>query len=449
MLTRKSFWTSTDKCKKIFVISCAHTENFRTKQTIMKLGKYSFGIGDRFGHQGKAQLRALMKAKEAGIDIVPVWNKSNREHGIVGTSPEDVRKEADESVGSLGWTGEYHVDADHINLSNVDPYIEHSDFFTIDVADYISQPVDADRKRLFMNQHKRYLGELNIPGIGKTHRITEGLLSEIADHYLYATQKAAEIYRHIAGRKGEGKFNPEVSMDEVEEPQSPVDMFFILGALAHEKLPLQTIAPKFTGRFNKGVDYEGDLSRFEQEFEEDLRVIDFAINAFGLPRNLKLSVHSGSDKFSIYPVIGRLIRKYDKGIHLKTAGTTWLEEIIGLASAEGGALALAKKIYRRAFEKQESLCAPYAAVIDIRPEGLPSPDTVDGWNGVKFADALRHIPGNPDYNANFRQLIHVGYKVASELGEEYHQYLVKYADIIGQHVEENIFDRHVKRLFNL
>jgi hypothetical protein len=415
----------------------------------MEIGKYSFGIGDRFGHQGKAQLSALIKAKEAGIDIVPVWNKSNREHGIVGTSPEDVRKEADESVSSLGWTGEYYVDADHINLSNVDPYIEYSDYFTIDVADYISAPADPNKKNLFLEQNKKYSGQLRIPGIKKTYRITEELLSEIADKYLYATLKAAEIYRHIAGIKGAGKFIPEVSMDEVAEPQSPVELFFILSALAREKLPLQTIAPKFTGRFNKGVDYQGDPKQFEQEFEEDLLVIDLAIKVFGLPENLKLSVHSGSDKFSIYPVIGRLIKKYDKGIHVKTAGTTWLEEIIGLAAAGGEALALARKIYRSAFEKQEALCAPYAAVIDIHPEALPSPDAVDGWNSTKFTDTLRHIPGHPDYNADFRQLIHVGYKVASELGDEYYRNLEKNAEIIGQNVEENIFERHIKRLFNL
>ena len=415
----------------------------------MKIGKYSFGIGDRFGHQGKAQLSALLKAKEAGIDIIPVWNKSNREHGIVGTAPENVRQEADESVTSLGWKGEYYVDADHINLSNVDPYVEHSDFFTIDVADYISEPADSSNKDLFIEQNKKYLGDLRIPGISKTYRITEELLSEIANRYLYATQKASEIYQHIAGKKGEGEFIPEVSMDEVAEPQSPVELFFILGALAKEKLPLQTIAPKFTGRFNKGVDYEGDLSQFEQEFEEDLLVIDFAIKEFGLPGNLKLSVHSGSDKFSIYPVIGRLIKKYDKGIHVKTAGTTWLEEIIGLAAAGGEGLALAKKIYRTAFEKQEALCAPYAAVIDIHAGELPSPDTVDTWNGVKYADTLRHIPGHPDYNPNFRQLIHVGYKVASDLGDEYYGNLEKHAEIIGQNVEENIFERHIKRLFNL
>jgi hypothetical protein len=391
----------------------------------------------------------LLKAKEAGIDIIPVWNKSNREHGIVGTAPENVRQEADESVSSLGWTGEYYVDADHINLSNVDPYVEHSDFFTIDVADYISEPADSSNKDLFIEQNKKYLGDLSIPGISKTYRITEKLLSEIADRYLYATQKASEIYQHIARNKGEGKFIPEVPMDEVEEPQSPVELFFILGALAKEELPLQTIAPKFTGRFNKGVDYEGELSQFEQEFEEDLLVIDFAIKEFGLPDNLKLSVHSGSDKFSIYPVIGRLIKKYDKGIHVKTAGTTWLEEIIGLAAAGGEGLALAKKIYRTAFEKQEALCAPYAAVIDINAGELPSPDTVDSWDGVKYADTLRHIPGHPDYNPNFRQLIHVGYKVASDLGDEYYGNLEKHAEIIGQNVEENIFERHIKRLFNL
>ena len=88
---------------------------------------------------------------------------------------------------------------------------------------------------------------------------------------------------------------------------------------------MQTIAPKFTGRFNKGVDYVGDLDQFAREFEEDLLVIDFAVKEFGLPKELKLSVHSGSDKFSIYPIIAEAIAKYDKGIHLNTAGTTWLE----------------------------------------------------------------------------------------------------------------------------
>jgi hypothetical protein len=415
----------------------------------MQISKYSFGMGDRFGHQGKAQLSALMKAKNAGIDVVPVWNKSNREHGIVGTSPADVRAEADAAVRSLGWKGRYHVDADHINLSNVDGYIDHSDFFTLDVADYIMKPADAGSVASFLEQNRQYTGKLSIPGIDEGFEITAERLQEIAGKYLFATQKAAELYRHISAMKGADAMIPEVSMDEVNDPQTPVELFFILGMLAREKLPLQTIAPKFTGRFNKGVDYEGNLSRFEKEFGEDLLVIDFAVKEFGLPGNLKLSVHSGSDKFSIYPVMGRLIRKYDKGIHVKTAGTTWLEEVIGLAASGGGGLEIAKKIYRKAFDRQEALCAPYATVIDIHEEGLPSPGEVDTWSSRKFADTLRHIPGHPDYNPNFRQLIHVGYKVAAEMGREYYDALDANAEIIAGNVKENIYERHLKRLFDL
>ncbi len=105
----------------------------------MILGKYSFGIGDRFCHQGKPQLAALIKAKEQGLDITPVWNKSHREHTIIGTSPVDTRKEADDAVTAYGWEGPYFVDADHIGLNNVDGFIESSDFFTLDVADYIGK----------------------------------------------------------------------------------------------------------------------------------------------------------------------------------------------------------------------------------------------------------------------------------------------------------------------
>src|ERR1700709_397526 len=154
-------------------------------------------------------------------------------------------------------------------------------------------------------------------------------------------------------------------MDETDSPQTPPELLVILAALADEKLPIQTIAPKFTGRFNKGVDYVGDVVQFEKEFSDDLAVIAFAIDQYGLPKNLKLSVHSGSDKFSIYAPIRRSLAKFGAGLHLKTAGTTWLEEVIGLAEADGDGLAIAKEIYAKAVEKRDALCAPYAAVIDI------------------------------------------------------------------------------------
>ncbi len=415
----------------------------------MKLEKYSFGTGDRFGMQGKAQLNAIKKAKEAGIDIVPVWNKSNREHQIINTQPSDVRKEADESVKELNWTENYYVDADHINLSNVDPFIEYSDFFTIDVADFIGKQAEENDIERFVKENEKYTGKFEIEGLEKTYDLSSEELNKIAERYLFAIQKASEIYGYIRGKKGENNFIAEVSMDEVEEPQTPVELFFILSGLAAEGVPLQTIAPKFSGRFNKGVDYLGDIKQFKNEFEADLLVIDKAIKEFDLPSNLKLSVHSGSDKFTIYPIMSELIQNYNKGIHVKTAGTTWLEESIGLALAGGKALEMVKSIYQNAYQRREELCTPYATVIDINEDFLPLPAEVEAWDGEQFAIALRHDPKQPAYNPSMRQLIHVGYKIAAEYGNKYLEMLRNNEEIVARQVTENIYERHLRRLFNI
>lgn len=416
----------------------------------MKLGKYSIGVGDRFSHQGKAQLSGIMKANEKGnLDINPVWNKSNREHIYVGSKPADTRMEADNAVKALNYKGQYFVDADHINLSTVEPFIAVSDFFTLDVAAFIGKESKKEEIDSFIASCEKYTGKLQIPGINEPLNITKELLEDIANKFLAATQQASEIYEHLKKEKGAGNFITEVSMDEVESPQTPVEMLFILKMLADKKVPVQTIAPKFTGRFNKGVDYVGDLEQFAKEFEEDVLIIDYAVKEFGLPEELKLSVHSGSDKFSIYPIISETITKHNKGLHLKTAGTTWLEEVIGLALAGGEALELAKKIYANSINRKNELCAPYADVIDIDSSKLPTVEEVKGWTSEKYANTLRHIPGHPDYNPNFRQLIHVAYAVAAEMGADYTNLLEKYADVVASCVEENIYDRHLKRLFNL
>ena len=379
----------------------------------MTIGKYSFGIGDRFAHEGVNQLKALLKVEEEyGVHFVPVWNKSNREHTIVGTVPMETRQEADAAVAALGYKDQYFVDADHINLNNVDKFIDACDFFTIDVADYIGK---------------------------------EGSLEE---RFLPAIKEAGKIYRHICEKKGEGNFVTEVSMDEVDVAQTPEELRYILREIAREGIPAQTIAPKFTGRFNKGVDYQGDLAQFEKEFEEDLQVINECIKEYGLPENLKLSIHSGSDKFSIYPIMGKLLKKYDRGIHIKTAGTTWLEEIIGLSVADADALALAKKIYRQALGRMDELTVPYATVIDVHLDELPDPDEVDKWDAEKFARTLRHNESDPLYNPSMRQLLHVSFKIAAELKDEYIPALEKHADVIGKQIADNLGERHVKILFN-
>jgi hypothetical protein len=415
----------------------------------MKLGKFSIGTGDRFSHQGVAQLRAIVKANQSGLDISPVWNKSNREHQYVHTHPADVRKEADAAVKTLGFKGKYFVDADHINLGNVAPFVETADFFTLDVASFIGKESKKEDITTFVASCEKYVGRLSIPGVDHPLVVTVELLKKIASNFLAATQQAADIYNFLKTSKGEGNFITEVSMDEVESPQTPIELLFILKMLADKGVPAQTIAPKFTGRFNKGVDYTGDVDQFAKEFEEDVLVIDFAVKEFGLPAELKLSIHSGSDKFSIYPVMANVIKKYDKGLHVKTAGTTWLEEVIGLAVAGGEGLIAAKYIYSHSLGRKDELCAPYADVIDIDDSKLPTVEEVNTWISEKFANTLRHIPGHPDYNPNFRQLIHVAYKVASEMGTNYTDLLEKYSDVIGSCVEENIYERHLKRLFNL
>lgn len=415
----------------------------------MKLGKFSLGVGDRFSHQGKAQLKAIMRASEMGVDITPVWNKSNREHMYIGTTPVDTRSEADDAVKDLNYKGPYFVDADHINLSTVGPFVAVSDFFTLDVASFIGNESSKKEIDAFILSCNKYIGELQIPGLDSTITVTKELLEKIAHKFLAAIDAASEIYIYIKDEKGEGNFITEVSMDEVEFPQSPVEMLFIMKMIANKGIPIQTIAPKFTGRFNKGVEYVGNIEQFAKEFEEDVLIIDFAIKEFGLPKNLKLSVHSGSDKFSIYPIMAGIIEKYNKGIHVKTAGTTWLEEVIGLALAGGDGLEAAKKIYETSINRKEELCAPYADVIDIDSSKLPTIEEVNGWSSEKYANTLRHISTHPDYNPNFRQLIHVAYAIAAEMGQDYYSLLEKHSDIIGLCVEENIYDRHLKRLFDI
>ena len=413
----------------------------------MMLSRYSFGIGDRFAHQGVAQLRAIVEAKVLGADVVPVWNKSNREHLIVHTHPDSVRAEADAAVKALGWKGPYHVDADHIGLKTVDNFISASDFFTLDVADFAGQAAPEAEIQDFVARYRRYATTLAIPGIARTLVISQQDITDIAKKYLLAVREAGAIYRHVEAAKGRDRFITEVSMDETDKPQTPVELLFILAAIADQKIPAQTIAPKFTGRFNKGVDYVGNVVQFEKEFNEDLAVIAFAIREFSLPTNLKLSVHSGSDKFSIYGPIARAVRKHGAGVHVKTAGTTWLEEVAGLALAGGDALKMAQEIYEKAYGRMEDLCKPYAAVIDIDRAMLPDPKTVRGWSGMEYGAALRHDQKRPAYNRHFRQLIHVGFKVAAEMGSAYYQALDAHADVIGRLVTENLLEKHIKPLF--
>jgi hypothetical protein len=413
----------------------------------MVLPRYSVGVGDRFAHQAKAQLAACMKAAADGVEVIPVWNKSNREHTIIGTEPSQTRAAADAAVKELGWSKPYFLDADHITLKTVDRFLEPCDFFTLDVAEEIGKAAKVEDVTAFVARHPELVGEVRIPRIAEPFQTDAAFVKGVANKFLAAVQDAGQIYRLLVERKGEGRFVAEISMDETDAPQTPVELLIILAAIADEGIPIQTIAPKFTGRFNKGVDYVGDVAQFAKEFEEDLAAIAFAVERYGMQKSLKLSVHSGSDKFSIYRAIHAAVKKFDAGVHVKTAGTTWLEELVGLAEAGGSGLEIAKEVYREAFAHAEELCKPYATVIDIDYAKLPQPALVDGWTSEQYTSALRHDQKNAAYNPSFRQLLHVGFKVAAKMGNRYLDALKANEAIVAKNVTTNLYDRHIRPIF--
>ncbi len=412
----------------------------------LTLPRFTIGVGDRFSHQAKPQLAACVRALDAGVLVAPVWNKSNREHTIIHSDPRTTREAADAAVRAAGWDQPYFCDADHINLSTVDRFLAPCDFFTLDVADRIGKPAASSSIDSFLARHPELAGTLDLPGV-ESLTISPDFLKASAAKYLSAVEAAAAIYRGIRDKKTEGAFVTEISMDETDTPQTPAELLIILAAVADCRIPIQTIAPKFTGRFNKGVDYLGDLDQFAREFREDIAVLAYARELYGLPRELKLSIHSGSDKFSLYEPIREALRASGAGVHIKTAGTTWLEELTGLAESGGAGLAAAKEIYAEAYRRREELCAPYAAVIDIEPAALPSPEEVGGWTPEEFAEALRHDQASPAYNRSLRQLLHVGFKVAALMGQRYLDLLKENESVIAENVTRNLYERHIYPLF--
>ncbi len=189
------------------------------------------------------------------------------------------------------------------------------------------------------------------------------------------------------------------------------------------------------------------VDRFEQEFRHDVAIIRYAKARFSLPEGLKLSIHSGSDKFSLYPIIKTVLAEFSVGIHLKTAGTTWLEELTGLAQAGGDGLMMAKQIYQQALGQIEQLCRPYATVIDIDPTQLPTASEVQGWDSEQFVAAVRHDRTNKAFNPHMRQLLHVAYGVAAQMGKRFLDAVDAYRDTIAVGVRQNLLERHIRQVF--
>ena len=179
----------------------------------LKLAKYSIGTGDRFAHQAKAQLQACAQALASGIEVIPVWNKSNREHTIIGSESASTRQAANAAVSALGWKLPYFVDADHITFKTVDRFLDSCDFYTIDVADFIGQASEEAAVDGFVKQHPELLGSIDLAGGDAPLEITQNNLRQAAHKYLAAAKKAGEVYRKVESVKGKGNFISEISME--------------------------------------------------------------------------------------------------------------------------------------------------------------------------------------------------------------------------------------------
>src|SRR5437588_1853060 len=137
-----------------------------------QLQKYSIGVGDRFARQARPQLRACVLAAEHGVHVIPIWNKSNREHQTIGSDPAATRSAADAAVRALAWPADYFVDADHIRLETVARFVPHADFYTIDVADWISERAEEKAVEDFASRHGELQGEIAVPGLQKSFHIS-------------------------------------------------------------------------------------------------------------------------------------------------------------------------------------------------------------------------------------------------------------------------------------
>lgn len=287
--------------------------------------RQSIGCGDRLGLATPGHVLAVR-----GTGMFPVFaQQSIREMTRTRRSAQDVMDDATWGVLEADYRDGFGCDADHLKNTDVIDVGIAAGFigFTLDPSEYVDNAAHTDdpdtlqRKyaalpwdRLETSPAAMQRAFVGTSPVGAIEIVT---LWRAACKYGAALADVAHMARHIAARMGERSYDLEVSVDETDTPTSPIEHYFIATELRRLGVVFQGLAPRFVGRFEKGVDYIGDLGAFEADFAQHAR----------LARELgpyKLSIHSGSDKFSIYPIIAKHAGAF---VHLKTAGTSWLEAL--------------------------------------------------------------------------------------------------------------------------
>lgn len=252
---------------------------------------------------------------------------------------DDARR----AVEAAQWDAPWGADADHLKtVEDITPFVEAGyTFFTVDPGEHVDNTADTDaldtlkQKATTMNWDELSAVYLHQTGEQVWGEFEVDSLIRAAVKYGQAIQHAASMFNRLSQMKDE--FDFEVSVDETDSPTTPLEHFYIANELTRLGVRFTSLAPRFIGRFEKGVDYIGDLKALDIEFAKHAAVT----SQFG---TYKLSLHSGSDKFSVYPLI---VKHWGERIHVKTAGTSYLEALRVLAMHQPD---LFLKIYYLALE---------------------------------------------------------------------------------------------------
>jgi len=379
----------------------------------------SAGCGDRLGLATPGHVRAVSRFS----GIAPIFaQQSVRENARTGRTPQQVLDDATWGVFQEGWREPWGADADHLKTpADVDAFVAAGyTFYTVDPGDHVDNEAHIAAHSILVNKvnglpwdvmedgpqalNKRYLGRTFNLDKGFELIFSEEILLRAAAKYGRAIAHTVQMYRHLVSRMGDTPFELEVSVDETETPTSPHEHFFVASELKRLGVQWVSLAPRYTGRFEKGVDYIGDLARFEAEF----------VKHAAIARHLgpyKLSLHSGSDKFSIYPIIARHAGEL---AHLKTAGTSYLEALRAIASMDPP---LFRQILAFAHERYREDKATYHVSAD--PTKVPSPDQLAD---SELAGVLDLFDG--------RQMLHVTFGSALErFGQQLKEVLAQHEEV--------------------
>jgi hypothetical protein len=336
--------------------------------------KTSAGMGDRIGLATPGHVRAMRTTEGK---IAPIFaQQSIREMTRTGRTPQQVMDDATWGIFQEGWQAGVGADADHLKTAeDIDACLAAGfTFFTIDPGAHVDNAAEtASLSQL--RELTQWLPTDIQPGtsdlLNKTFHIEdlaikfdEATLSKAAVKYGRAIIHVTAMYRHLEKAAGSRPFELEVSVDETDQPTSHAEHIYIASELKRFGVKWVSLAPRYIGRFEKGVDYIGDIEAFESDIAGHAAIA----REFG---PYKLSLHSGSDKFSIYPIAAQQTRGL---IHLKTAGTSYLEALRTIAALD---VNFFREIYHFARERYETDKASYHVSAEL--SRAPLPDQVSDW----------------------------------------------------------------------